>query len=385
KNLQFELTSCQDQLKGAEDTLKEMRSELELALIKCRELDAREIELSQTKQALYKAERKLELALEECRTLKTKASRKFSIECFKDSPEDVQFYTGLSSYAQFQSLWTFLAPGENGENVKVWSTTYSNNATNAGRPPLLSSAEQLFLVLVRLRLGLFEKDLAYRFKVSTATVSKICITWISYIYINIGQLPLWLPREAVDDEMPPAFKERYPSTRVILDATEVKCEASSSLALQSATFLSYKSTNTLKGLVGISPDGTVTFFSDLFTGSMSDKECVEKSGFLKLAFNHGDSIMADKGFKIEDLLTNIGVQLNTPPFLRRGHFTSEEVRETEAIASLRIHVERRIQRIKNFHLFDRPVPISIAPIVNEMWAICVILSNLQSPLIKPCE
>lgn len=47
---------------------------------------------------------------------------------------------------------------ENGENVKVWSTTYSNNATNAGRPPLLSSAEQLSLVLVRLRLGLFEKE-----------------------------------------------------------------------------------------------------------------------------------------------------------------------------------------------------------------------------------
>ncbi|XP_040071042.2 THAP domain-containing protein 5 [Ixodes scapularis] len=72
KNLQFELTRCQDQLKGAEDTLKQMRSELELALIKCRELDAREIELSQTKHALYKAIRKLELALEECRTLKAK-------------------------------------------------------------------------------------------------------------------------------------------------------------------------------------------------------------------------------------------------------------------------------------------------------------------------
>ncbi|KAG0430037.1 hypothetical protein HPB47_023062 [Ixodes persulcatus] len=166
--------------------------------------------------------------------------------------------------------------------------------------------------------------------------------------------------------MPPAFKEQYSSTRVILDATEVQCEASSSLVLQSSTFSSYKSTNTFKGLLGISPDGTVTFVSQLFTGSISDKECVEKSGFLKLPFDDGDSIMADKGFKIEDDLKQINVRLNIPPFLRQGHFTSEEVKETEAIASLRIHVERRIQRIKNFHIFDRPISLSIAPVASEI-------------------
>ncbi|CAN7976884.1 unnamed protein product [Ixodes persulcatus] len=158
------------------------------------------------------------------------------------------------------------------------------------------------------------------------------------MYVHLAQLHLWLPRAAVDDAMPPAFKEQYSSTRVILDATEVQCEASSSLVLQSSTFSSYKSTNTFKGLLGISPDGTVTFVTQLFTGSISDKECVEKSGFLKLPFDDGDSIMADKGFKIEDDLKQINVRLNIPPFLRQGHFTSEEIKETEAIASLRIHV-----------------------------------------------
>lgn len=156
------------------------------------------------------------------------------------------------------SLWKFLTPGEDGENVKIWSATYSENDSNAGRRPLLSSKEQLFLVLVRFRLALFERDLAYRFRVSLATVSKICITWINYIYIHVGQLSLWLPRTAIDDAMPPAFKDRFPSTRVILDATEIKCEASSFLALQSAIFSQYKSTNTFKGLIGISPDGTVS-------------------------------------------------------------------------------------------------------------------------------
>ncbi|CAN8007014.1 unnamed protein product [Ixodes hexagonus] len=385
QDFELELQRYKEQLRGTEDALSKAHTELRHALSKCSRFDAQEKELQETKQALFRSKRELELTSARCSTLEKRASRKFSIGCFKDSPADVQFYTGLLSYEHFMSLWHFLVPGEDGENVKVWSTTYSGKTTNAGRHPILSSKEQVFLLLIRLRLGLFERDLAYRFRVSIATVSKVCTTWINDMYVHLAQLPLWLPRLAVDDAMPPASKDRYASTRVILDATEVKCEASSSLVLQSASFSSYKSTNTFKGLIGISPDGTVTFVSQLFTGSISDKGAVEKSGFLKLHFDDGDSVMADKGFKIEELLKEINVKLNIPPFLHGGEFTSEEVKETEEIASLRIHVERRIQRIKNFHIFNRPIRISIAPVASEIWTVCAILSNFQSPLIKSCD
>ncbi|XP_077519979.1 uncharacterized protein LOC144129779, partial [Amblyomma americanum] len=175
---------------------------------------------------------------------------------------------------------------------------------------------------------------------------------------------------------------KYSATRVILDVTEIKCQAASSLALQSATFSSYKPANTFKGLIGISPDGTVTVVSNLFPGSISDKECVSKSGFLALPFNDGDVVMADKGFKIEEMLETINVALNNPPFVRRGQFSGEEIKETEEIASLRIHVERRIQRIKSIHIFDRLVPLSLGPIINEMWIVCGIITNFQSPLVQ---
>ncbi|EEC02675.1 hypothetical protein IscW_ISCW002997, partial [Ixodes scapularis] len=71
---------------------------------------------------------------------------------------------------------------ENEENIKFRSTIHSGKTTKASRHPILSSRGQIFLLLVHLRLGLFEKDLAYRFRVSMATVSKVCITWISYMY-----------------------------------------------------------------------------------------------------------------------------------------------------------------------------------------------------------
>lgn len=64
--------------------------------------------------------------------------------------------------------------------------------------------------------------------------------------------------------------------------------------------------------------------------------------------------MADKGFCIEDLLEKNGRKLNLPTFLKGVTLSPEEVKSTKEIAALRIHVERRIQRIKVFHICDRP-------------------------------
>ncbi|KAM7285426.1 uncharacterized protein ISCGN_010473 [Ixodes scapularis] len=120
-------------------------------------------------------------------------------------------------------------------------------------------------------------------------------------------------------------------------------------------------------------------------GSVSDREAVVKSGFLERPFEFGDAVMADKGFKIQDLLEKKGVLLNIPPFLTKGQFPTADVQETQDIASLRIHVERRIQRIKTFHILDRPIAISLAPIANQIWTVCAILSNMQSPLMRYSE
>ncbi|CAN7975661.1 unnamed protein product, partial [Ixodes persulcatus] len=309
-------------------------------------------ELAEATNDFLKLTRHIELLEESNKKMEEKLSRKFSIEFFKDSPKDVQFYTGLPNYDAYLDLLRYVNPGINGENIKVWSTSYSLGS-KLGRPRSLHPHDELFLILVRLRLGLLEKDLAFRFGISTSTVSRICITWISYLYQHLSRLPLWATRQQVDEDKPPAFTEQYRTTR---------------------------SSNTFKGLVGISPDGTVTFLSQLFLGSMSGKECVRQSEFLALPFDENDSAMADKGFLISELLAEINVRLNIPPFLGQGTFTESQVKETEKIASLRIHVERRIQRIKSFHIFDRAIPLSLGPVASEMWTICTILTNFESPL-----
>ena len=111
-------------------------------------------------------------------------------------------------------------------------------------------------------------------------------------------------------------------------------------------------------------------------------EIVRRSGLLDLPFKDKDSIMADKGFTISDLLP-LGVSLNLPPFLGGSNqMPAEDVVQTQEIASLRIHIERAINKIKNFHIWDRVVPLHQIGVVNQMWAVCAFLCNAQPNIIS---
>ena len=202
------------------------------------------------------------------------------------------------------------------------------------------------------------------------------------MYFKFGQINIWPSRDVIDRTMPEAFKKKYSSTRVIIDCTEVRCQMPSSLQLNGEPFSSYKHHTTLKGLVGISPGGATTFVSQLYTGSISDREIVRRSGLLDLPFQDKDSVMADKGFTIADLLP-LGVSLNLPPFLGgSSQMPAEDVVKTQEIASLRIHIERAINKIKNFHIWGKVIPLHQIGVVNQMWAVCAFLCNAQPNIIS---
>ena len=324
--------------------------------------------------------------------------KRIGIETCQDSDKDIQFYTGLPSVSVFYQLLEYLSPSGKRSNVvynataqnwmKEGSAADSGNAEwresdlQLGRPSSLSQADELFLMLVRLRLDLKIYDLAKCFEVSQSSVSRIFSTWINYCYLRLGMLPCWPSHDTIKDTMPAIFKDQYPNTTAILDATEIKVHTPSSLLLQSQTYSSYKSTNTFKALLAISPAGHVIFASSLYTGSISDNELVSRSGFLGL-LRPGDEIMADRGFTIEDSSTPLGVGLNIPPFLgRRQQMDAVEVVETQQIASLRIHVERAIRRVKEYDILAGVMPASLAGSANQIWTVCCLLTNLQNPLIS---
>ena len=92
--------------------------------------------------------------------------------------------------------------------------------------------------------------------------------------------------------------------------------------------------------------------------------------------------MADKGFIVKDLLP-LGVSLNLPPFLgASSQIAVEDVVKTQETASLQIHVEPAFNKIKNFHIWDRVVPLHQMGIVNQMWAVCAFCCNAQPNIIS---
>ena len=110
------------------------------------------------------------------------------------------------------------------------------------------------MTLCHLRVGLLEEDLADRFGVHPSTVSRIFITWVNFLYFKFKDIPLWPTRAKVQQHILESYKKKYPTTRVIIDATEVKVAQPSNPAEQYMTFYSYKNTNTFKSLIEITCD-----------------------------------------------------------------------------------------------------------------------------------
>ena len=365
----------------------DLQSKENLEIARLKKLLADTIEIRETLESgVLSLKANIALVEQKCEQLEKHV---FSFDNVKTDDSLLTFYTGFPNVQTMMALYEYLDPGVNGMNIKYWLSGQDNsqkaaavNSVKQGRPRTLTPSDEFFLVMCRLRQGFAEMHLAHLFKISQSTVSRIFISWINFMYLKLGQINIWPSRKVVDESMPEAFKEKYTSTRVIIDCTEVRCQMPSSLLLNSELFSSYKNHTTLKALVGISPKGSMTFIGQLYTGSISDKEIVEHSGFLKLPFEQGDSVMADKGFTIEDVLP-LGASLNIPPFLGMSdQMPAEDVIKTQEITSLRIHVERAINKIKNFLIFDGVIPISQFCIVNQMRCVRAMICNFQDPIIS---
>ena len=236
------------------------------------------------------------------------------------------------------------------------------NQTKHGKSRSLSPEQELFMV----RCGLLLEDVAHRFGLSTSHVSRIWVTWIAFLYQRLRALPIWPSRQFVDANMPACFKISYPQTRVIIDCTELFIERPSLCRSQSITYSSYKNHNTAKGLLGTSPSGYPSFVSSLYAGRTSDKKITKDCGILDL-LEPNDQVMADRGFDIEDDLPS-NVTLNIPPFLdNKDQLSLDEELTTRKIASVRVHVERAIARIKNYRILHQDIPLTIAKDLAKIW------------------
>ena len=128
---------------------------------------------------------------------------------------------------------------------------------------------------------------------------------------------------------------------------------------RSQTYAHYKSHNTFKFLLAISPTGAVTLVSKCWGGRESDKHLTTNSGFLQ-HLQHGDLVLADRSFDIADELAMCGASLAIPPYTRgKSRLSQGEVETSRSLSRVRIHVERAIGRMKVYRILQSTLSISL--------------------------
>lgn len=200
-----------------------------------------------------------------------------------------------------------------------------------------------------------------------------------------NQLIIWPLSDTIYKYLPISFRKRYSNVNSIIDCFEIAIEKPSNPEHQALTWSTYKNTNTIKYLISCTPYGLVNYISQGFGGRASDILIVENCGYLNKLPNNVD-VMADRGFKyLSAVLKEKNCNLVRPPSVSEGEkLSKQEVMAAKRVASLRIHVERVISRIREFKFLNPHAHIDIHTI-GSLDAVVIIVCgiiNLQPALIK---
>lgn len=296
---------------------------------------------------------------------------------FFDSDDKVLFYTGLPSREILMVVLEHVSPF-------VTRKTLS-----------LDRFQEFVMVLMKLRLNVPLQDLAYRFKVSQPTASRIFSSWLVVMDNKLSPLISWPEREHLWRTMPQCFMYSFgKKVTVVIDCFEIFIEKPTNLLARAQTFSSYKHHNTIKILIGITPQGTISYVSEAWGGRTSDKYLTENCGFLEHLIP-GDMVMADRGFTITESVGLKHAKLVIPAFTKgKDQLDPVDVESTRGIANVRIHVERVIGLLRRkYTILEGTLPAEFlfcnsngpierqVPLIDRIVRVCSALVNFCPPIV----
>lgn len=167
-----------------------------------------------------------------------------------------------------------------------------------------------------MRLGLHEHDLSFRFGVSTAVVRRVCKTWVAH-----ARLPPSLP-----SSRPWCFAFAVPERRPVPDSGTA--------------------------LTSVSPDSATIFVCPPI--NLASTETLVRQDV------HDSNHEAADPLVVEGILRKVGVQERVAR--RLSWLGGGGAPKSGDIASFCVEVGCGVPRIKNWHLFDRPLPASLLPL-----------------------
>jgi hypothetical protein len=246
---------------------------------------------------------------------------------------------------------------------------------------VIKATNKIVMYFFKLKCNVPFSILCHFFGVSRSAAGSIFHDVLAAHYKIAQDYTWWLPRKIVQATMPQCFKKSYSTTRVIIDASEVKIASPSTVRANVLFYSAYKAGFTVKYLVGISPSGQITFISKNYGGRATDAIITTESGLMKL-LEPGDVIMADKGFPLIQIdAEQRKTFILMPPFKHGStQFSDKENKEGYKIASVRIHVERAIARMKTFQILKH-LESNLYPLTDQITLCIAYIVNHFPPLI----
>ena len=217
-----------------------------------------------------------------------------------DDDKKVLYYTGLPSYSVLQSVFSLV--------VKRIPDSCDSG---------LGIFDQFLITLMKLQLDVGEQDLAYRFGINQSTVSRCISKWVDILFTKLSFLIQWPEQDQLLKTMPADFREHFRKCALIIDCFEVFMQRPTSLKARAQTFSNYKKHNTVKFLIGITPQSSVAFISKGWGSRASDVHITENCGVLqKLRILPGDIVLADRGFTVQEAAGLYRAEVHILPFTK---------------------------------------------------------------------
>lgn len=240
-----------------------------------------------------------------------------------ENSDKLKTFTGLPNYKVFMAMIDLVTPLlKDTANITIF--------------------HQLLLALMRIRLNLPIAFLSYLFGVHMSTISRVFSNVINILNDNLVPVcVVWPDRNDVQTSLPMCFRKSFKH------CMSLSIRLSKDLKARAQTYSQYKSHNTIKYLIGITPQGIISFISKGWGGRSTDAHITANSGFLDNLLP-GDLILADRGFRIQEQVGLYCARVETPAFTRgKKQLGAVELEDSRKLAAVRIHVERVIGQARS--------------------------------------
>ncbi|KYQ53304.1 hypothetical protein ALC60_07593 [Trachymyrmex zeteki] len=193
----------------------------------------------------------------------------------------------------------------------------------------------------------------------------------------------WFDQEIIRSNMSIAFKN-FNTTRIVMDCAEIRIEKPHCVKCRILTYSNYKNCHTIKWNVAVTPSGLIVHISSSYGGRASDKFIVADSGILN-KLDPYDAVIVDRGFLIENECLQVRLIINILLLYtfskKKPKLSKTEALRTAEIARARVHVERVIQRIREFSFMSDEVSWNLISYF-DILIIVVAIVNQSAPVLN---